>query len=81
MKNILEEIDGDVRFSSQVREYILDENMQLKAIVLKNGEEVDYERIHRHFSPKHPMIRTPKGMKKTLDSLFVHEFVDKRAAY
>ncbi len=81
MEKILEENNGNVRFSSQIHEFILDENMELKAVKLKNGIEVDHEGLHRFFAPKHPLIKTPQGMKETLDSFFVHEFVDRRAIH
>jgi hypothetical protein len=80
MVNVLRENNGELTFSSEVEEYILDRNMQLKAIKLKNGQVVDSERLHRHYSPKHPLLRTPIGLQKTLDQFFVHEFREKRLA-
>jgi len=79
MTSILEQNNGALKFSNDVAEYILDENMQLKAVKLRNGEMVDHEHLHRHFSPKHPLLKTPSELKKTLDRFFIHEFVERRA--
>lgn len=78
MSKILEQDGGDIKFSNEVQEYILDENMELKAIRLKNGVEIDHKRLHRDYSPKHPLLRTPENLKSTLDQFFLHEFKAKR---
>jgi hypothetical protein len=78
MTTILENNAGSIKFSEEVEEYILDKNMQLKAVRLKNGLTVDHEHLHRHFSPKHPLLKTPQSLKSTLDQFFVHEFKEKR---
>jgi predicted Zn-dependent peptidase len=72
------EDNGEIRFSTEIKEYILDENMELKAMKLRNGETVDYQHLHRQFAPKHPLLRTPTGVRKTLDQFFVHEFKERR---
>jgi hypothetical protein len=78
MTKILNEDNGSLKFSSEIEEYILDENMQLKALRLRNGLTVDHEHLHRHFSPKHPLLKTPTGLRSTLDQFFLHEFREKR---
>lgn len=78
MVKILEDDRGEIRFSPQIEEFILDENMQLKAIRLKSGETIDHTHLHRQFSPKHPLLKTPEKVKSTLDQFFVHEFMSKR---
>jgi len=78
MVSILEDNGGDVRFSQDIEEYILDGNMQLKAVKLKSGLTVDHEHLHRHFMPQHPLLKTPESLKTTLDQFFVHEFREKR---
>jgi len=80
MPSILSEKDGQLGFSSEVTEFILDENMEFKAVKLKDGSTVDHEHLHRHFSPKHPMVKTPAGLKRTLDQFFLHEFMERRMA-
>jgi hypothetical protein len=78
MASILKQDNGNVKFSTEIEEYILDENMELKAVRLKSGETVDHEHLHRHFSPKHPLLKTPTGLRKALDQFFVHEFAERR---
>ena len=78
MVSILTEENGQLAFSSEVTEYILDEKMELKAIKLRDGQTIDHERLHRHFSPKHPLLRTPVGLKTMLDQFFLHEFRQRR---
>ena len=78
MATILEENNGELRFSDEITEYILDENMELKAVRLKDGKTLDSEQLHRDFTPKHPLIQTPQGLKRTLDQFFIHEFKDRR---
>jgi hypothetical protein len=80
MVKILNENNGEIEFSSEIQEYILDANMELKAVKLSSGEVVDHEHLHRHFSPKHPALKTPTGLKKTLDQFFVQEFMERRYA-
>lgn len=77
-KPILTEKKGELKFSQEVEEFILDENMRLKAVKLKNGETVDHNRLHKQYSPKHPLLKTPKAIKKTLDQFFLHEFRERR---
>ena len=81
MTAILEETDGALKFSEEVKEFILDEKMELKAVKLKNGQMIDHMHLHRHFSPRHPLIKTPTGLRIALDQLFLHEFTDRRLAY
>ena len=78
MENILEQEGEGVKFSEAIKEYILDEKMQLKAVKLKNGIEIDSEQIHRQFEPKHPLLATPAGVRNILDQFFLHEFKEKR---
>ncbi|MFH1055757.1 MAG: hypothetical protein V1744_06675 [Candidatus Altiarchaeota archaeon] len=80
MTSILEETNGELKFSGNIQEFILDEKMELKAVKLRGGETVDYEHLHRHFSPKHPLLKTPSILKRTLDQFFLHEFKEKRLA-
>ena len=75
---ILTEYNGSIRFSNEIAEYILDENMQLKAVKLNNGQTIDYHQLHRQFAPKHPLLKTPSRIKKTLDQFFLHEFRERR---
>jgi hypothetical protein len=75
---ILEQTSGGLKFSDDVEEYILDSKMQLKAVKLKDGRTIDHERLHSHFSPKHPLISTPSGLRSMLDQFFVHEFRQRR---
>jgi len=77
-KSILTEDESGLKFSQEVAEYILDENMQLKAVKLKNGVIVDSEHLHSEFNPKHPLLRTPTLVKRTLDQFFLHEFTERR---
>jgi hypothetical protein len=77
---ILTKHNGEVKFSNEIEEYILDENMELKAVKLRNGETIDHEHIHRQFTPKHPLLKTPLKIKKTLDQFFLHEFKERRLA-
>ena len=79
MTTILSEKDGHIGFSSEIEEFILDQNMELKAVRLRDGSCVDHEHLHRHFSPKHPLLKTPTELKRTLDQFFIHEFVERRA--
>jgi hypothetical protein len=76
--SILTESGGELRFSRQIREYILDENMQLKAVRLRNGEVIDAKHLHRRFTPTHPLLKTPARIKQTLDQFFVYEFRERR---
>ena len=78
MVKVLESEGGQVRFSEQVSEYVLDENMVLKAVVLKDGNRVDHTHLHEVFAPKHPLLRTPEKVRAALDQFFVHEFKDRR---
>jgi hypothetical protein len=78
LTKILDSNGGELRFSEEISEYILDENMELKAVRMRNGQTLDHEHIHRHFSPKHPLLSTPSGLRKTLDQFFLHEFRDRR---
>ena len=77
-ESILKEDRGGLRFSDEIEEYILDENMHLKAVRLRNGETIDHIHLHRQFSPKHPLLRTPSGVRDTLDQFFIHEFRERR---
>ena len=79
-KSILKENRGGLTFSDEIQEYILDENMELKAVRLKNGEVIDYKHLHREFTPKHPLLRTPLKIKNTLDQFFLQEFRERRLA-
>ncbi|MFH0862502.1 MAG: hypothetical protein V1875_05660 [Candidatus Altiarchaeota archaeon] len=79
MATILSEKDGHIGFSNEIEEYILDGNMELKAVRLRDGSCVDHEHLHKAFSPKHPLLKTPSELKKTLDRFFIHEFVERRA--
>jgi hypothetical protein len=80
MASILSEKNGQLGFSTEIEEFILDDKMELKAVRLKDGSTLDHEHLHRHFSPKHPLLKTPEGVKKTLDQFFIHEFVERRIA-
>ena len=75
---ILTQNNGALQFSDEITEYILDENMELKAVRLRDGRVVDYRVLHRQFTPKHPLLKTPVGVKRTLDQFFLHEFVERR---
>ena len=78
LTKILNVNDGELKFSEEISEYILDENMELKAVKMRSGETLDHEHLHRYFSPKHPLLSTPSGLKRTLDQFFLHEFRDRR---
>ena len=78
MATILKENNGELTFSNEVKEYILDENMELKALRLADGQTVDHLHLHRHFSPKHPLLKTPTVLRKTLDQFFLHQFKERR---
>lgn len=80
MASILSERNGHLEFSSDIEEFILDGKMEFKAVRLRDGRTVDHEHLHRHFSPKHPLLKTPAGLKRALDQFFFHEFVEKRTA-
>lgn len=80
MVKILSENNGELEFSNEIQEYILDSKMELKAVKLKSGQVIDHEHLHRHFSPKHPLLSTPTSLKRTLDQFFVQEFMERRTA-
>jgi hypothetical protein len=78
MVSILENGDSGIHFSEDIEEFILDKNMKLKALKLRSGETIDHRELHRHFNPRHPLLKTPRKLKKTLDQFFVLEFSQKR---
>jgi hypothetical protein len=80
MVRILEEESGSVKFSNEVDEFILDNKMQLKAVKLKSGQIMDHKSLHDRFSPKHPLLSTPKKVKHALDQFFVQEFKARRTS-
>ncbi len=81
MATILQETTDGLRFSNEVEEFILDRNMQLKAVKLKDGSTIDHERLHRHHNPQHPLIKTPTGLKSVLDMFFLEEFRQRRITF
>ncbi|MBU0762482.1 MAG: hypothetical protein KKD39_05600 [Candidatus Altiarchaeota archaeon] len=79
MEKVLEDKGGELKFSPDVAEFILDKNMELKAVRLRNGKVVDHEHLHTRFNPKHPLLSSPEKVKHALDQFFVHEFKEKRS--
>ncbi len=70
---VLVQQKGKLEFNKEaITEYILDENMELKALRFKDGVMKDIRGIHRQHRPQHPMLRTPEGLKKTLNLFFRH---------
>ncbi|MFH1402920.1 MAG: hypothetical protein ABIH11_01460 [Candidatus Altiarchaeota archaeon] len=76
---VLVERGGCLEFNRKaISEYILDENMELKAVRFKSGEVQDMEGIHRLHRPKHPLLRTPESLRRALDLFFLHDLAEKR---
>jgi hypothetical protein len=76
---LLVEKGGRLEFNRKaISEYILDENMELKAVRFKNGRVQDFNGIHKSHRPKHPLLKTPQKLKKALHLFLVDSLAEQR---